>query len=280
MTGKLYLCGTPIGNLEDMTFRVIRVLKEVDIIAAEDTRQTMKLLNHFDIKKPMISYHEHNKYEKGTELLQKLANGQNIALVTDAGMPGISDPGEDLVKLCIENGIDVEAVPGVTASITALVLSGFSTSRFIFQGFIAREGRVRREVLESLKEETGTVIIYEAPHRVKETLKDLYSYLGDRRIAVCRELTKKFEEVIRVKLDEAIHIYDEKEPRGEYVLVLEGRNLEELQLEAQRRWEDMTVDDHIEIYLREGLSKKEAIKKVAKDRGLSKREIYKHTIEE
>lgn len=278
MTGKLYLCGTPIGNLEDLTLRVIRVLREVDLIAAEDTRQTLKLLNHLDIKKTMISYHEHNKFEKGPEIIKRLREGLNIALVTDAGMPGVSDPGEDLVRLCIDEGIDVEAVPGVTASITALVLSGFSTKRFIFQGFLPRESKERKETIEDLKSETSTVIIYEAPHRVRNTLKELYAALGNRRIAVCRELTKKFEQVFRVGLEDASLMYDENEPRGEYVLILEGRDREALIEEERKNWDSMAIEDHIEMYINQGLTKKEALKKVAKDRGLSKRDVYKYTI--
>jgi 16S rRNA (cytidine1402-2'-O)-methyltransferase len=275
MTGKLYLCGTPIGNLEDITLRVIRVLKEADLIAAEDTRQTIKLLNHFEIKKPMVSYHEHNRFEKGPELVNRMKEGVNIALVTDAGMPGVSDPGEDLVRLCIEEGIEVEAVPGVTASITALVLSGFSTDKFIFQGFLPREGRDRKEVMEYLKSETRTVILYEAPHRIKETLKDLYTALGDRKAAICRELTKKFEEVIRIGLLEASTYYDAAEPRGEYVIVLEGRDKEELVKEKREGFEQMTVEEHVNMYVAQGLSRMDAMKKAAKDRGLQKRDIYK-----
>jgi len=279
VTGKLYLCGTPIGNLEDLTLRVIRVLKEVDLIAAEDTRQTLKLLNHIDVKKPMVSYHEHNRFEKGIELVNKMKQGLNIALVTDAGMPGVSDPGEDIVRLCIDEGIVVEAVPGATASITALVVSGFSTSKFVFEGFLPRDGKERKEAFEYLKKETRTVILYESPHRIKSTLKDLYTSLGDRRVAICRELTKKFEEIIRMGLLEASSIYDEKDPKGEFVIILEGRKKEELKEEERQSWESTSIEDHINIYINQGLSKKDALKKVAKDRGLSKREIYKYTIE-
>lgn len=279
MTGKLYLCGTPIGNLEDVTLRVLRILKEADLIAAEDTRQTVKILNHFDIKKPMVSYHEHNRFEKGPELVEKMKEGINIALVTDAGMPGVSDPGEDLVRLCISEGIEVEAIPGVTASITALVLSGFSTGRFVFEGFLPREGRERRKEMEYLKTETRTVIIYESPHRVKDTLKDLYDNLGSRGVAVCRELTKKFEEVIRLELPEAAVLYDNETPKGEYVIVLEGRSKDELIQEERKTWDSVSIEDHIDIYIKEGLSRKDAMKKAARDRGLSKRDIYKHTIE-
>lgn len=279
MSGKLYLCGTPIGNLEDLTLRVIRILGEVDLIAAEDTRQSMKLLNHLNIKKPLTSYHEHNRFEKGPELVEKMKEGINIALVTDAGMPGVSDPGEDLVRLCIEEGIAVEAVPGVTASITALVLAGFSTGKFVFEGFLPRDGKERRESIEYLKKETRTVILYESPHRIRNTLKDLYEGIGNRRIAICRELTKKFEQVIRIGLEEASVLYDNEGPRGEYVIIVEGRNSQELEEEERKNWGSMVVEDHINLYISQGLSKKDALKKVAKDRGLSKRDIYKYTIE-
>ncbi|KPU43067.1 ribosomal RNA small subunit methyltransferase I [Oxobacter pfennigii] len=277
--GKLYLCGTPIGNLEDLTLRVIRVLKEVDIIAAEDTRQSIKLLNHIETKKTMISYHEHNKKEMGPLLIQKLKEGLNIALVTDAGMPGISDPGEDLVRLCIHEGIEVEAIPGPTALITALVLSGFSTGKFIFEGFLPRENKGRKEVLETLKDEIRTVIIYEAPHRIKNTLKDLLECLGNRKVAICRELTKKFEEILRVSLKEALQVYDNKEPRGEYVIIIEGKDKKELIEEQQRHWQSMSIEEHIDIYIKKGFNKKDALKMAAKDRGISKRELYKYTIE-
>jgi 16S rRNA (cytidine1402-2'-O)-methyltransferase len=275
MTGKLYLCGTPIGNLEDMTYRAVRILGEAGLIAAEDTRHTAGLLNHFNIKKPVISYHEHNRFQRGPELIEKLKEGIDIALVTDAGMPGISDPGEDLVKLCIESGIAVEAVPGATASITALVLSGFSTSKFLFEGFLPRSGRERREALEGLRNETRTVILYEAPHRVKNTLKDLYDALGDRRIAVCRELTKKFEEVIRLGLKEASTLYDQSEPRGEYAVVIEGKSSEEIHEEEIRSWGEMPLEEHMSIYMDRGIEKKEAMKMVARDRGISKRDVYR-----
>jgi 16S rRNA (cytidine1402-2'-O)-methyltransferase len=280
MSGKLYLCGTPIGNLEDLTYRAARILGEVDLIAAEDTRQTAKLLNHLEIKKAMISYHEHNKREKGLEIAEKLKSGLNIALVTDAGMPGVSDPGEDLVKLCIDEGIDVEVIPGATASITALVLSGFSTGKFIFEGFLPREGRERKEAMEYLKNEARTVIIYEAPHRIRDTLKDLFDNLGNRRVAVCRELTKKFEEVIRVGLLEASTLYEKSEPRGEFVIVLEGRDIKEMQEEERKSWDSVSVEEHIDMYVKQGMSRKDAMKKAAKDRGLSKRDIYKYTIDQ
>lgn len=279
MTGKLYLCATPIGNLEDLTLRVIRILKEADLIAAEDTRQSMKLLNHLDIKKPMTSYHEHNKRDKGPRLIEKMKEGLSIALVTDAGMPGVSDPGEDLVRLCIDEGIKVEAMPGASASITALVLSGFSTGKFVFEGFLPRSGKERRQAIEYLKTETRTVILYESPHRIKATLKDLYESLGDRRAAICRELTKKFEEVIRVGLSDACSLYDKSEPKGEFVIILEGRAEEELKQEEISEWNSTSVEDHINMYISQGLTKKDAVKRVAKDRNLSKRDIYKYTID-
>lgn len=276
---KLYLCATPIGNLEDMTLRVIRVLGGVDLIAAEDTRVTAKLLNHINVKKPMISYHEHNKREKGMEIVERIKRGLNVALVTDAGMPGISDPGEDIVKLCIEEGIDIEALPGASASITALVLSGFSTDRFVFEGFIPRTGKERKERIESLKEEVRTTIIYEAPHRIKETLGDLYAGLGDRNIAICRELTKKFEEVIRTDLEKAANMYEDIEPKGEFVIVLEGKNKDELAEDSIKKWDSVSIEEHIELYIKQGMNKKEAMKHAAKDRGLSKRDLYKYMVE-
>lgn len=276
---KLYLCGTPIGNLEDLTLRVIRVLGEVDLIAAEDTRVTAKLLNHINVKKPVISYHEHNKREKGIEIVNKIREGLNVALVTDAGMPGISDPGEDIVRLCIDEGIEIEALPGASASITALVLSGLSTCRFVFEGFIPRAGKERKERIESLKEETRTVIIYEAPHRIKETFSDLYAGLGNRNIAICRELTKKFEEVIRTDLGKAMKLYEGTEPKGEFVIILEGRSRDELIEDSIKKWDTVSIEEHIESYIKKGMDRKTAMKQAAKDRGLSKRDIYKYMIE-
>lgn len=278
MRGKLYLCGTPIGNLEDITLRAVRVLGEADLIAAEDTRQTVKLLNHLGIKKPMTSYHEHNKFEKGPQLINRLLAGESIALVTDAGMPGISDPGEDLVKLCIENGIDVEAVPGPSASITALVLSGFDTSKFVFEGFLPRGGRERKERIGYLNSEERTAIIYEAPHRMRNTLNELYQSLGDRRVAICRELTKKFEEITRISLKDAPLMYDSEEPRGEFVIVLEGKDKSALEEESVQAWRKVPVEEHIQMYVAQGMSRKDAMKKAAKDRGISKRDIYSVTI--
>lgn len=280
MTGTLYLVATPIGNLDDITFRAINTLKEVDFIAAEDTRQTLKLLNHFEIKKPLLSYHEHNRYEAGPKIIERILKGESVALVTDAGTPGVSDPGEDLVKLAIENYINVVHIPGASAFLYALVVSGLSTEKFVFEGFLNRESKHRRERLEFLKNETRTIIFYEAPHRLIKTLNDLYENFGDRKIALCRELTKRYEEITRCTISEAIKIYEEKEPKGEYVLVLEGKSKEEIEEEKRQEFQDIDIAEHIQKYIDEGLSKKDAIKKVAKERGLKKSEVYKFTIEE
>jgi len=275
MAGSLYLCATPIGNLEDITLRCIRILGEVDLIAAEDTRQTIKLLNHFEIKKPMISYHEHNKLEKGREIVELLAAGKNIALVSDAGTPAVSDPGEDIVRLCIENGINVVPVPGASASLAALVVSGLSTRRFCFEGFLPTDRKERKGRLRKLALETRTIILYEAPHRLKETLGELHEHLGDRKISVSRELTKKFEETIRAHISDIIDIYKEKTVKGEFVLVIEGINEQELIDIELKKWDNISIEEHIKMYLRQGFQKKEAIKKVAEDRKLPKKEIYK-----
>ena len=274
MSGKLYLCATPIGNLEDMTFRVIRTLKEVDLIAAEDTRNSIKLLNHFEIKTPMTSYHEYNKIEKGKKLIEKLQGGMNIALITDAGTPGISDPGEELVKMCYEAGIEVTSLPGPAACITALTLSGLSTRRFAFEAFLPSDKKERQAVLKELVYETRTIILYEAPHRLFKTLQELFENLGNRRITVCRELTKKHETAFLTTLEEAIAYYEANEPKGECVLVLEGRSREELRQEEVAKWEEMSIEEHMDYYLNQGIQKKEAMKLVAKDRGVSKRDIY------
>lgn len=274
MAGKLYLCATPIGNLEDMTFRVIRTLKEVDLIAAEDTRNSIKLLNHFEIKTPMTSYHEYNKIEKGQRLVEKLQNGTNIALITDAGTPGISDPGEELVKMCYEAGIEVTSLPGPAACITALTLSGLPTRRFAFEAFLPSDKKERQAVLKELENETRTVILYEAPHRLLRTLQELLECLGNRRVTVCRELTKKHETAFLTTLEESVAYYEENEPKGECVLVLEGRSREELRQEEVAKWEEMTIEEHMDYYLNQGIQKKEAMKLVAKDRGVSKRDIY------
>lgn len=280
MAGILYLCSTPIGNLEDMTFRAIRTLEEADLIAAEDTRHSIKLLNHFGIKTPMTSYHEFNKTEKGKILIEKLINGQNIALITDAGTPGISDPGEELVKQAYAAGICVTAVPGASAVITALILSGLGTRRFCFEAFLPDDKKERQRILKQLKEESRTTVIYEAPHRLKKTLRELADTLGDRRITIVKELTKKYETIRQTTIEEAIGIYDEEEPKGEYVLVLEGVSYEELLANEQEQWNKLGLEEHMNIYLRQGLDKKEAMKAVAKDRGVSKSNIYQQLINE
>ncbi len=275
MSGTLYLCATPIGNLEDMTFRVIRTLKEVDLIAAEDTRNSIKLLNHFEIQTPMTSYHEYNKYEKGRKLVEKLQDGMNIALITDAGTPGISDPGEELVKMCYEAGIPVTSLPGAAACITALTLSGLSTRRFAFEAFLPTDKKEKELVLQEIERETRTIIMYEAPHRLLKTLKMLSERLGkERRITVCRELTKRHETAFATTLEEACAYYNEQSPKGECVLVIEGRSREQIAQEEKAQWEEMSIEEHMEHYLSQGIDKKEAMKKVAKDRGVSKRDIY------
>ena len=274
MAGKLYLCATPIGNLEDMTYRVIRTLQEVDLIAAEDTRNSIKLLNHFEIKTPMTSYHEYNKIEKAKKLVEKLQAGVNIALITDAGTPGISDPGEELVKMCYESGIEVTSLPGAAACITALTLSGLSTRRFAFEAFLPTDKKEKQEVLKELASETRTMILYEAPHRLIKTLKELYNTVGNRKITVCRELTKKHETAFATTLEEAISYYEDNEPKGECVLVLEGKSRTEIREEEISRWEEMCVEEHMEYYMSQGIEKKEAMKRVAKDRGVGKRDIY------
>ena len=278
MAGKLYLCATPIGNLEDMTFRVVRTLGEVDLIAAEDTRNSIKLLNHFEIKTPMTSYHEYNKIEKGKKLVEKLQEGMNIALITDAGTPGISDPGEELVKMCYEAGIEVTSLPGPAACITALTLSGLSTRRFAFEAFLPTDKKEKQAVLKELENETRTIIMYEAPHRLVRTLQELLENLGNRKITVCRELTKKHETAFATTLEEAVCYYEEKDPKGECVLVIEGRSREELRQEEVAKWEEMSVEEHMEYYLNQGIAKKEAMKLVAKDRGVSKRDIYQQLL--
>ena len=274
MTGSLYLCATPIGNLEDITLRVLRTLKEVDLIAAEDTRNSIKLLNHFEIKTKMTSYHEYNKVEKAVYLVEKMKQGMNVALITDAGTPGISDPGEELVRQCYEAGVPVTSLPGACACITALTMSGLSTRRFAFEAFLPYDKKERAEILESLKNETRTIIIYEAPHHLKKTLKECREYLGNRRMTVCKELTKKHEKKMRAFLDEVIAFYDENEPRGEYVLVFEGKSRQEIKEEEQESWAKLSIEEHMEVYEAKGLDRKAAMKAVAKDRGISKREVY------
>ena len=276
MTGTLYLCATPIGNLEDMTFRVIRTLKEVDLIAAEDTRNSIKLLNHFEIQTPMTSYHEYNKYEKGRKLVEKLLEGQNIALITDAGTPGISDPGEELVKMCYESGIPVTSLPGAAACITALTISGLSTRRFAFEAFLPSDKKEREQILKEMETETRTMIVYEAPHRLVKTLKLFLERLGNRKITVCRELTKRHETALAVTLEEAVAHYEANPPKGECVLVIEGKSREEAREEERKQWEEMTIEDHMEVYTKQGMDKKSAMKAVAKDRGVSERDIYQY----
>ena len=279
MAGTLYLCATPIGNLEDMTFRVIRTLKEVDLIAAEDTRNSIKLLNHFEIKTPMTSYHEYNKIEKGQKLVDKLLEGQNIALITDAGTPGISDPGEELVRIALEEGIHVTSLPGAAACITALTMSGQPTRRFAFEAFLPPEKKERRQIIDGLKFETRTIVIYEAPHRIAKTLKELSDSLGDRNVTICRELTKKHETFFKTNLSDAASHYEENEAKGECIIVIEGLSCEELKIQEQQRWQDMSIDEHLKMYMEDGVPKKEAAKMVARDRGMSKRDIYEYTID-
>ena len=274
MAGKLYLCATPIGNLEDMTFRAIRILQEVDLIAAEDTRNSIKLLNHFEIHTPMTSYHEYNKYDKGRELVQKLLTGTNIALITDAGTPGISDPGEELVKMAYEAGIEVTSLPGACACVTALTLSGLSTRRFVFEAFLPPDKKEHKLALERLKNETRTMIVYEAPHHLIRTLEELYETLGDRKLTVCRELTKRYEEKTLTTFLEILQYYKDNEPRGEYVLIIAGKTFEELKQEEQKNWENLSLEEHMEVYEKQGIGRKEAMKLVAKDRGISKRDVY------
>jgi len=274
MNGKLYLCATPIGNLGDITLRCVEVLGSVDLIAAEDTRRTLGLLNHLDIEKPLTSYFEHNKKEKGEYLISEMKQGKNIALVSDAGTPAISDPGEDLVKMCAEAGIQVVPVPGAVAGINALITSGFSTQRFAFEGFLTVNKRGRTEHLKSLVDEQRTMIFYEAPHKLMSTLRDMLETFGDRRIALCRELTKIHEEIYRTTFTEAIARYEENPPRGEFVIVIEGKKAEEIAAEKEASWMAMSVSDHVEMYIKEGMTEKDALKAVAKDRGVSKRDIY------
>ena len=279
MAGMLYLCATPIGNLKDMTPRVIETLREVDVIAAEDTRNSIKLLNYFDIKTSMTSYHEYNKIEKANDLINRMLAGQNVALITDAGTPAISDPGEVLVRKCHENGIIVTSLPGAAACITALTLSGLSTRRFCFEGFLPADKKEKDRVLAQLKEESRTIILYEAPHHLVRTLNLLYQIVGNRKITLCRELTKKFETVYPTTLENALVMYEEEEPRGEYVLVMEGKSFEERKNEEKAAWEAMSVEEHMAYYESAGMDRKSAMKQVAKDRDVPKREIYQYLLE-
>ncbi len=278
MYGTLYLVATPIGNLEDITYRAVRILGEVDLIAAEDTRNSIKLLNHFDIKAPMTSYHEFNKIEKAHELIAELQSGKNVALITDAGMPGISDPGEELVALAHAAGVTVSVVPGACACVSALAISGQKTRRFAFEAFLPSDKKKRDLVLEELKKETRTIVIYEAPHHLAKTLGALLEALGDRQVSVVKELTKKFEQVMRTSLSGAVQYYGTNEPKGEYVLVIEGKSRKELKEESIAEWEQMSVEEHMQLYLDKGLDRKEAMKAVAADRGVGKREIYSQLI--
>lgn len=279
MSGKLYLCATPIGNLEDITFRVIRTLKEVDLIAAEDTRHSKKLLNHYEIKTPMTSYHEHNKVEKAKELVRQMLAGKNLALITDAGTPAISDPGEELVKQAYDAGIEVTSLPGPCALITGLTLSGLSARRFSFEGFLPSDKKERLRILEELVNETRTLIFYEAPHRLRRTLNELNEVLGDRTITLVRELTKIHETVLRTSLGKTNDIFINSEPKGEYVILIEGKSYRDIEAEKQSHWEEKTILEHMDIYLRQGQDKKEAMKLVAKDRGISKRDVYQELID-
>lgn len=276
--GKLYLVPTPIGNLKDITLRALEVLKSVDLVAAEDTRVSLKLLNHFNIKKSLISYHQHNEQGKSEGIIEKLKEGLNIAIVTDAGTPGISDPGSVIVNKCIQEGIEFEVLPGATAITTALVYSGLDTTKFIFRGFLPRENKLRNPIIEDLKNRTESLIFYESPHRLLDTLKFLFNNLGNRKISICRELTKLHEEIIRDNLDKCIEYYLNNNPRGEYVLVVEGKSVEEIIKEEKSKWEDLTIEDHIKKYINDGVNKKDAIKKVAKDRNMTKSDVYKYSI--
>lgn len=278
MPGTLYLCATPIGNLEDMTYRVVRILNEVDLIAAEDTRNSIKLLNHFKIKTPMTSYHEYNKFDKGNYLINKLLEGEDIALITDAGTPGISDPGEELVKMCYDSNVSVTSLPGAVACITALTLSGQETRRFCFEAFLPSDKKERRDVLEQLNKETRTIIMYEAPHRLTKTLKELLLALGNRKISICRELTKRYETVYRDTIEDTIAYYEENGVKGECVLVIEGASREQQLLEEQDAWLELTLEEHMNHYEKQGNTNKEAMKLVAKDRGVSKRDIYQELL--
>ena len=276
MAGKLYICPTPIGNLEDITYRTLRILNEVDLIAAEDTRHSLQLLNHFDISKPLTSYHEHNKDSKGGYLITKLLEGENIALISDAGMPGISDPGQDIIAEAIENNIEIEVLPGATAFVTALVGSGMDTHKFVFEGFLDRDKKLRRKRLEEIKNEKRTIIFYESPHRLKETLKDMLKYLGNRKIAVNRELTKKYQEIIREDIETVIEIFNNREVKGEFVLIVEGFSGE---VEETGKYDDLNEREYVIQLMEEGINKKDAIKIVCKDRKLKKDIVYKQVLD-
>ena len=278
MAGTLYLCATPIGNLQDMTPRAVETLKDVDLIAAEDTRNSIKLLNHFEISTPMTSYHEYNKVEKAYTLIEKIQNGMDIALITDAGTPAISDPGEVLVRMCHEAGVTVTSLPGPAALITALTLSGLPTRRFCFEAFLPSDKKERKQILSELSNESRTIILYEAPHHLKATLQELYQVLGERKITLCRELTKKFETVFPTTMEGALEYYEENDPRGEYVLVIEGKSLSQKEAEKQAQVSEISIEEHMEKYISQGMDKKEAMKVVAKERGISKRDVYQYLL--
>ncbi len=271
--GTLYLVGTPIGNLEDITYRAVRTLSEVDLIAAEDTRHSLHLLNHLKIKKPLISYHDNNRISRASELLDKLKDGTNIALISDAGMPGISDPGEELVALAVSQGISVTAVPGCSASVTSLILSGLPTGRFAFEGFLPQKPKDRVKFLESIKYEERTIIFYEGPHRVKKTLEDILEVFGDRRCGVLRELTKIHEEAIRGTLSEALTYFTDNEPRGEFAIVVEGSQ-KKASDNLKPDFSGLALEEHVKYYMEQGYERMDAMKLTAKDRGLSKRDVY------
>ena len=273
--GKLYLVPTPIGNLKDITLRALETLKEADIIAAEDTRQTLKLLNHFEIKKSLISYHKFNEQSKSDKIIDLLMEGKNVALVSDAGTPGISDPGSVIVQRCIERMIDFEVLPGATAITTALVYSGLDTTKFLFRGFLPRENKDRKIITDELLQSQETLIFYESPHRLIDTLTFLLDTFGDRKIAVCRELTKIYQEIYRDTLKQALLYFTQNKPRGEFVLVLEGKKLEDIKEEKKEAWINLSIEEHIIKYVNDGINKKEAIKLVAKERELPKSEVYK-----
>lgn len=280
MAGKLYLCATPIGNLEDITLRVLNTLKEVDLIAAEDTRHSIKLLNHFQIKTPMISYHEYNKIQRASYLVEQMRQGIQLALITDAGTPGISDPGEELVKQCYLAGIEVTSLPGPAACITALTMSGLETRRFCFEAFLPSDKKERQRILNELAGETRTIILYEAPHHLIKTLTELLECLGDRRITLCRELTKRYEEADQTTFSMALERFQKEEPKGEFVIVIQGKSPEEIEQEIQKSWESISIEKHMEQYEDQGMDRKSAMKAVAKDRGISKREVYQYFLEE
>lgn len=274
MAGKLFICATPIGNLEDITYRVLKTLSEVDLVACEDTRHSLKLMNHFDIHTPLTSYHEHNRIEKAAQLVARLLKGENIALITDAGTPAISDPGEELVKQAVAAGIEVSSLPGACACITALTMSALSTRRFVFEAFLPYDKKERKDILQALSDETRTIVVYEAPHHLKATLEELYGALGNRRLTLCRELTKKHEECIYTTIEQAITAYQAKEPRGEYVLVIEGADKEKLLYDKRQQFLSLSLNEHMEMYTSKGIDRKEAMKLVARDRGISKRDVY------